>query len=207
VTGPDAAILAGAYLLGSISFSLLIVRLLSRIDLRTVGSGNPGATNVLRASGRWPALLALALDVAKGVAPVRIAQAFGTTAEIAAGAGLAAVLGHVFPAWLGFRGGKGVATGFGVFVALFPLAAALALALFVGVVGVSRIVSLGSIAAALALPLLALGVARAGWAPPVAPGVAAIATAVVLVVVVRHRSNLARLLAGTERRLGSRRTA
>jgi glycerol-3-phosphate acyltransferase PlsY len=207
VTGRDAAILAGAYLLGSISFSLLIVRLLSRIDLRTVGSGNPGATNVLRASGRWPALLALALDVAKGVAPVRIAQALGTTAEIAAGAGLAAVLGHVFPAWFGFRGGKGVATGFGVFVALFPLAAALALALFVGVVGVSRIVSLGSIAAALALPLLALGVARAGWAPPVAPGVVAIATAVVLVVVVRHRSNLARLLAGTERRLGSRRTA
>jgi glycerol-3-phosphate acyltransferase PlsY len=203
----DCGVLAGAYLLGSISFSLLIVRLLSRIDLRTVGSGNAGATNVLRASGRWPALLALALDVAKGVLPVRVAQAMGTTAEIAAGAGLAAVLGHVFPVWFGFRGGKGVATGFGVFVALFPLAAALALGLFVGVVGATRLVSLGSIVAAVSLPLAALALARAGWAPPIPPGVAVIAAAAVGVVLARHRSNLARLFAGTERRLGTKRAA
>lgn len=207
MSGRDFGVLAGAYFVGSISFSLLIVRLLSRIDLRTVGSGNAGATNVLRASGRWPALLALALDVAKGVAPVRIAQAMGATAEIAAGAGLAAVLGHVFPVWFGFRGGKGVATGFGVFVALFPLAAALALGLFVGVVGATRIVSLGSIVAAVALPLLALGLARGGWAPAIPTGVALIATTAVAIVLARHRSNFARLLAGTERRLGSRRTA
>lgn len=207
MSGRDFGVLAGAYFVGSISFSLLIVRLLSRIDLRTVGSGNAGATNVLRASGRWPALLALALDVAKGVAPVRIAQAMGATAEIAAGAGLAAVLGHVFPVWFGFRGGKGVATGFGVFVALFPLAAALALGLFVGVVGATRIVSLGSIVAAVALPLLALGLARGGWAPVIPTGVALIATTAVAIVLARHRSNFARLLAGTERRLGSRRTA
>lgn len=207
MSGRDFGVLAGAYFVGSISFSLLIVRLLSRIDLRTVGSGNAGATNVLRASGRWPALLALALDVAKGVAPVRIAQAMGATAEIAAGAGLAAVLGHVFPVWFGFRGGKGVATGFGVFVALFPLAAALALGLFVGIVGATRIVSLGSIVAAVALPLLALGLARGGWAPAIPTGVALIATAAVAIVLARHRSNFARLLAGTERRLGSRRTA
>lgn len=207
MSGRDLAVLAGAYLVGSISFSLLIVRLLSRVDLRTVGSGNAGATNVLRASGRWPALLALALDVAKGVAPVRIAQALGAGAEVAAGAGLAAVVGHVFPVWFGFRGGKGVATGFGVFVALFPLAAALALVLFVGVVGATRIVSLGSITSAVALPLLALGLAHADLAPPVSPGVALIASAAVGVVLVRHRPNLHRLLAGTERRLGSRRAA
>lgn len=203
----DGGVLAASYLLGSISFSLLIVRLLSRIDLRTVGSGNAGATNVLRASGRWPALLALVLDVAKGVVPVRVAQAMGTTAEIAAGAGLAAVLGHVFPVWFGFRGGKGVATGFGVFVALFPLAAALALAVFVGVVGATRLVSLGSIVAAAALPLAAVAFARAGWAPPVPAGVALIAVAAVGVVLARHRANLGRLLAGTERRLGSKRAA
>jgi glycerol-3-phosphate acyltransferase PlsY len=203
----DGGVLAGSYLLGSISFSLLIVRLLSRVDLRTVGSGNAGATNVLRASGRWPALLALALDVAKGVVPVRVAQTLGTTAEIAAGAGLAAVLGHVFPVWFGFRGGKGVATGFGVFVALFPLAAALALGLFVGVVGATRLVSLGSIVAAASLPLAALALARAGWAPPVPAGVALIAAAAVGVVLARHRANLGRLLAGTERRLGSKRAA
>lgn len=203
----DVGVLAGAYLVGSISFSLLIVRLLSRVDLRTVGSGNAGATNVLRASGRWPALLALALDVAKGVLPVRVAQAMGTSAEIAAGAGLAAVLGHVFPVWFGFRGGKGVATGFGVFVALFPLAAALALGLFVGVVGATRLVSLGSIVAALALPLAALALAGAGWAPPVPAEVALIAVAAVGVVLARHRANLARLLAGTERRLGAKRAA
>ncbi|GMU66500.1 MAG: glycerol-3-phosphate acyltransferase [Acidobacteriota bacterium] len=207
MSGRDLGVLAGAYFVGSISFSLLIVRLLSRIDLRTIGSGNAGATNVLRASGRWPALLALALDVAKGVAPVRIAQALGATAEVAAGAGLAAVLGHVFPVWFGFRGGKGVATGFGVFLALFPLAAALALGLFVGVVGATRIVSLGSIVAAVALPLLALGLARGGWAPAIPTGVALIATAAVAIVLARHRTNFARLLAGTERRLGSRRTA
>jgi glycerol-3-phosphate acyltransferase PlsY len=203
----DVGVLAGAYLVGSISFSLLIVRLLSRVDLRTVGSGNAGATNVLRASGRWPALLALALDVAKGVLPVRVAQAMGTSAEIAAGAGLAAVLGHVFPVWFGFRGGKGVATGFGVFVALFPLAAALALGLFVGVVGATRLVSLGSIVAAVALPLAALALAGAGWAPPVPAEVALIAVAAVGVVLARHRANLARLLAGTERRLGAKRAA
>lgn len=207
MSGRDLGVLAGAYFVGSISFSLLIVRLLSRIDLRTFGSGNAGATNVLRASGRWPALLALALDVAKGVAPVRIAQAMGATAEIAAGAGLAAVLGHVFPVWFGFRGGKGVATGFGVFVALFPLAAALALGLFVGVVGATRFVSLGSIVAAVALPPLALGLARGGWAPAIPTGVVLIATAAVAIVLARHRTNFARLLAGTERRLGSRRTA
>lgn len=199
-----AVLLAASYLLGSISFSLLVVWALRRIDLRTLGSGNAGATNVLRASGRWPALVVLLLDIAKGIVPVRVAQQLGAPAEVAAGAGLAAILGHVFPVYFGFRGGKGVATGSGVFLALLPLAGATSLALFVAVVGITRYVSLGSIAAALAVPPLALAFARAGLAPPLTPATIALVIAAVAVVLLRHGSNLARLRAGTERRLGGR---
>jgi acyl phosphate:glycerol-3-phosphate acyltransferase len=197
-----ALLLAGSYLLGSVSFSLMIVRLVRRVDVRTVGSGNAGATNVLRTSGRWPALLVLLLDIAKGVVPVRVAQALGAPSEIAAGAGLAAIAGHVYPVFFGFRGGKGVATGFGVFVALFPLAGAAALALFVGVGALTRVVSLGSMVAAASVPPLAAAFARIGWAPPVNAVELILTAAGAALVLFRHRSNLARLWAGTERRLG-----
>ena len=195
-------LLAGSYLLGSVSFSLMIVHLVHRVDVRTVGSGNAGATNVLRTSGRWPALLVLLLDIAKGVVPVRVAQALGAPSEIAAGAGLAAIAGHVYPLFFGFRGGKGVATGFGVFVALFPLAGGAALALFVGVVALTRVVSLGSIVSAASVPLLALAFARFGWASPVSAVALLLTAAGAALVLYRHRGNLARLWAGTERRLG-----
>jgi glycerol-3-phosphate acyltransferase PlsY len=202
-----AGVLAASYLLGSISFSLVVVWVLRRSDLRTLGSGNAGATNVLRASGRWPALVVLLLDIGKGIVPVRLAQQLGASTEVAAGAGLAAIVGHVFPVYFGFRGGKGVATGFGVFLALLPLAGATALALFVVLVAVTRYVSLGSIAAAAAVPPLAAGYARIGLAPPLAPVTLALVVAAVATVLFRHRANLARLRAGTERRLGSRRRA
>ncbi len=201
---PRWAVLIGAsYLLGSLSFSLLVVWLLRRVDLRTLGSGNAGATNVLRTSGRWPALLVLALDIAKGIVPVRLAQALGAPSEVAAGAGLAAIAGHVFPLFFGFRGGKGVATGLGVFVALFPLAGVSALLLFLTVVAVTRLVSLGSMLAAASVPFLALLWARIGWASAVTRPTLALAAACAGVVLIRHRTNLARLLAGTERRLGA----
>jgi glycerol-3-phosphate acyltransferase PlsY len=202
----DAVLLAGSYLLGSISFGLLVVRLRDRVDLRTRGSGNPGATNVLRTSGHWAALLVLLLDIAKGIAPVRLAQMLGTSTEVATGAGLAAIGGHVFPVWFGFRGGRGVATGFGAFVALFPLAGATALALFVTVLAATRYVSLASIVAAASVPGLVALVAGRGWSPPVSPTTLLLAGASAALVLLRHRANLRRLFAGTEPRLGERRT-
>ena len=205
MSGRWVAVVAGAYLLGSVSFSVLVVWLLARVDLRSLGSGNAGATNVLRASGRWPALAVVLLDIAKGLVPVRVAQSLGAPAEVAAGAGLAAVMGHVFPVYFGFRGGKGVATGFGVFLALFPLAGVASLAIFLLLVALTRVVSIGSIVAATLLPFVALGFARYGLAPPVSSGVLALAGACSAVVLLRHRANLVRLRAGTERRLGGRR--
>ncbi len=196
------ALLAGAYLLGSVSFSLVVVWFLKRVDVRTLGSGNPGATNVLRTSGRWPALVVLLLDIGKGMVPVEAARRLGAPAEIQAGAGLAAILGHLFPAWFGFRGGKGVATGFGVFVALFPLAGAAALALFVALVFATRLVSVGSVAAASAVAPTAWLLGRAGWTSPVSSLTLGIASVCSLLVILRHASNLRRLVAGSERRLG-----
>lgn len=204
---PWAVLVAGGYLLGSVSFSLLVVRIVTRVDLRSVGSGNAGATNVLRASGRWPALLVLLLDVAKGIVPVRVAQSLGAPAEVAAGAGLAAIVGHVFPVWFGFRGGRGVATGFGVFVALFPIAAVAALVVFLGLVVFTRLVSFGSIVAAALVPVFALWGARWGLSPPLSGTTLALAAACSGVVLLRHASNLKRLITGTERRLGEKRSA
>ena len=197
-------LLGGAYLLGSISFSLVVVWLLQRVDLRTLGSGNPGATNVLRTSGRWPALVVLLLDIGKGIVPVEAARRLGAPAEIQAGAGLAAILGHVFPIWFGFRGGKGVATGFGVFVALFPLAGAAALMLFATLVFVTRYVSVGSVVAAVAVPPVAWLLGEGGWATPISAVTLSLAAVCALLVVLRHASNLRRLAEGTERKLGER---
>jgi acyl phosphate:glycerol-3-phosphate acyltransferase len=197
-----ALLLAGSYLLGSISFSLLLVWLLERVDLRTLGSGNPGATNVLRTSGRWPALVVLLLDIAKGLVPVALARRLGGDGELQAGAALAAIAGHVFPVFFGFRGGKGVATGFGAFAALFPAAAIAALLLFVFVVATTRYVSVGSIVAALAVPPLALGAARLGWSPDLTRLELGLVVIASLLVAARHWTNVRRLLAGSERRLG-----
>lgn len=203
MTGRWALLLAGSYLLGSLSFSLMVVWLLQRADVRRMGSGNAGATNVLRTAGRSPALVVLALDIGKGIVPVHVARALGAPPEIVALAALAVILGHVFPLFFGFRGGKGVATGFGALLWLFPLAGAVAIMIFFALVIATRYVSLGSIAAAATLPLFAWGFGRIGWAPPPTPGALAAACAASGVVLLRHAGNLGRLLAGTERRLGA----
>jgi glycerol-3-phosphate acyltransferase PlsY len=198
-------LVAGAYVVGSISWSLVVVWLLQRVDVRTLGSGNAGATNVLRTTGRWPALVVLLLDIGKGIVPVEVARRLGASPELQAGAGLAAIVGHVFPVWFGFRGGKGVATSFGVFVALLPISGAAALGLFVLVVGITRYVSVGSIAAALSIAPTAWAAGFCGWAPVPSNGLLALAAAAAALVVIQHRANLKRLVAGTERRLGERR--
>jgi len=192
-----------AYLLGAVSFSYLIVRMLLGIDIRTVGSGNAGATNVLRAAGGLPAAVALILDVGKGLAAVLVARALGVATPVVAGVGVAVVVGHMYPVFLGFRGGKGVATAGGTLASLAPLATATSALLFVAIVAWKRYVSLGSVAVAIVCPLLVLAMGLAGRASdPQWPWLFAGAAVIGALIVWKHRPNLARLMAGTESRLG-----
>ena len=185
------------YLIGSIPFAWLLARRLRGIDIRLIGSGNVGAANAYRATGPGVAVLVVALDLAKGACAVLIATRAGQGAGVQAASGVAAVLGHVFPVWLGFRGGKGVATSCGVFAVLAPAATVLAGLVFVIAVWWTRYVSLGSLGAALVLPPLAYYLA----APA---GVIAAAVVCAAIIVERHRANLARLQSGTEPRLSDR---
>ena len=189
-------LIVAAYLIGSVPFALLLARRLGTRDLRRIGSGNIGAANVLRTSGVRAGVTVMLLDIAKGAGSVMLVQRFDGGAVTAA-AGLAAIVGHVFPVWLRFRGGKGVATACGVFSVLTPVAVGPALAVFLGSVWMTRYVSVGSILAAVALP----PIAYATGSPMPVLAVAMIASMLILV---RHRTNLARVLAGTEQRIGLR---
>ena len=196
-----------SYLLGSLPWSYLIVRLHRGIDVRTIGSRSAGATNVLRASGKSAALLALLLDAAKGAAAVVLARSLEVGSWWLAAAAVAAVAGHVFPLFLGFRGGKGVATAAGVLALLVPGAAVGALAVFIVVVAWKRYVSLGSISAAVALPLLVgvywwSGAFRGDHGVDSGPALLAGTAAIAVLVILKHHANVRRLLAGTESRLG-----
>ena len=194
-----------AYLLGSIPFGYLIVRAKEGADVRASGSGGTGATNVSRRAGKAAGILTLALDAAKGAAAVLLARwlltdGFGFNWWSAAVA-LAVVAGHIFPVWLSFRGGKGVATGLGVFLSIAPLAVACAAAVFVAVVWATRYVSLGSILAVAAFPLF-IWLLR-GHADDDAnlPPVMAVALIGGALIIFMHRANISRLLRGTENRL------
>lgn len=193
---PAAALVAAGYLLGSISFALWIVRWKTGTDIRTAGSGNAGATNVLRAHGKGLAIAVALLDVAKGAAAVLLVRLATADPAYAAAAGLAAILGHVFPIFSGFRGGKGVATAVGAFLVLAPLAMAVSVAVFIAVVALTRYVSLGSMIAVVLLPPLARLLSHS----PMPVILAAAATAIL--VVVKHLENLKRLARGEERKLG-----
>lgn len=191
-----------AYLLGSIPFGYLVVKERAGIDVRSVGSGNVGATNVLRAAGKLPAVGVLLMDMGKGCFPVLIGRVLGASAEILAAVAFAAVLGHVFPVFLKFRGGKGVATALGAFIALAPIATVSAAAVFIVLVVWKRYVSLGSVVAVGTFPVWSYWFGQLGWMTidwlPVS--IAGLATAVV--VLVRHRENLHRIRAGVEDRIG-----
>ena len=184
------------YLAGSVPFAFLLARRRG-VDLRRTGSGNVGATNVLRTSGVPNAVVAMCLDVAKGAVAVLVAQRLSGGPATPVAGGLAAVIGHIYPVWVGFRGGKGVATAAGVFVVLAPIAVAIAGVVFALATWVTRYISVGSMTAAVTLAVTA---AAADVPPAVAIG-AAIAA---VIIVHRHRGNLTRLLAGTERRVGER---
>jgi glycerol-3-phosphate acyltransferase PlsY len=186
--------LAVGYFLGSIPFAFLLTR--SRgIDLRDVGSRNVGAANVLRTAGVVPASAVVLLDAGKGALAVLAARLMTDDLVIVMAAGLAAIIGHIYPVWLGFRGGKGVAAAAGVFAMLAPFTTMIAALVFVGAVFVTRFISAGSMAAAIALAVAA----AVGNVPgPVAAG----ALIAAIVIIQRHRDNLTRLIAGTERRIG-----
>lgn len=204
----SAAIVVCAYLLGSVSWGYLVVRAVQGRDVRTVGSGNAGATNVLRTAGKGAGIAVLLLDAAKGAAAVAGARALGATAGVAGAAAVAVALGHVYPVFLGFRGGKGVATSAGAMAALAPLPLVLALAVFALVVVWKRYVSLGSIAAGVAFPLLMLLCRRLGWERLAGGGggwVLAAGAALGLLILAKHAANLARVRAGTEPRIGAAR--
>jgi glycerol-3-phosphate acyltransferase PlsY len=185
------------YLAGSVPFAFLLTRPRG-IDLRYIGSGNVGAANVLRTTGVSPAVMVMVLDSLKGSAAVLAAQAMTTGAAGPVAAGIASILGHVYPVWLRFHGGKGVATAAGVFGVLAPIALSIAAAVFVLTICITRFISVGSVAAALALTIAA---AATGASGTVITGAAAAAS----IILYRHRANIARLATGTERRVGSRR--
>jgi acyl phosphate:glycerol-3-phosphate acyltransferase len=185
------------YVFGSIPFAFLLTWRLGGIDVRRSGSGNVGAANVFRTTGSLIGVGVLALDLVKGTAAVLVAQQFTAGPVTPTAAGIAAIFGHIYPVWLRFRGGKGVATACGVFLVLAPLATAIVGAVFVVVVWWTRYVSMGSVAATMLLGPVAL------WTDsPWAVVIGAVMSAALIVP--RHRQNLTRVLAGVEHRIGQR---
>ena len=189
-------LVAAGYLVGSIATAILVSRALGVADPRSGGSGNPGATNVLRLAGRKAAALTLAGDVLKGVVPVLVARAADLPPAVVALVGLAAFIGHLYPVYFGFQGGKGVATAFGALFGLEPLLGAAVLATWLVVAGVARYSSL----AALVASVLAPGYA---WFLSGDRGAAGAVGVMAVLLVWRHRANIGRLLAGEEDRIGS----
>ena len=183
------------YGIGSLPFSFLVARLFGVKDVRAVGSGNVGATNVMRSAGMAPGIAALLLDGSKGALSVLLARLVSSSESEVCLAGLTAVIGHLFPVWLGFRGGKGVATGAGLFIPLAPAALGVSIGIFLLTLGVFRFVSLASMAASLALPAAAhlMGASMS---------VTLTAVAAASMVIAKHHGNIGRLWRGVEPRLG-----
>lgn len=200
-----AAVVLLAYLLGSIPFGYLLVRLSVGGDVRETGSGGTGATNVTRRAGKGVGILTLLLDLLKGIAAVLVARALPGAGDDeqwwVCAAAAAAVLGHVFPVWLKFRGGKGVATGLGVFLVLAPLATLCAVLVFIVVVWLWRYVSLGSMVAAAVLPLAVWTLGALGASDRATRPLLVFSILGAALIVVMHRANVGRLLRGEESRL------
>jgi len=195
-------ILATAYLLGSIPFGYLLVRFFLKQDVRNIGSGNIGATNVARSGAKGLGILTLVLDCLKGLVAVLIAKHFGGgNLDLAALAAVAAILGHIFPIWLRFKGGKGIATALGVFLALSWPTALCALAVFILVTLASKYVSLGSILGATSLPMFML------YFQPYRSATFVGSTIFIsLLCIMKHKDNIARLKSGTENKIGSKKS-
>jgi len=190
-------LLIAAYLIGSIPSAIVVAKLLGLPDPRTTGSSNPGATNVLRYAGKTAAALTLAGDVAKGAVVIALVRSLAADPLVVALAGLAVFLGHLYPVFFGFRGGKGVATALGVWLVLAPAVGALLLATWLAVALVSRYSSLAALSAALLAPVYVW------WLAPLGVYIA-LGAAMSLLLLWRHRTNIRNLLAGTETRIGAK---
>ncbi|MEX2430652.1 MAG: glycerol-3-phosphate 1-O-acyltransferase PlsY [Dehalococcoidia bacterium] len=190
-----------AYLVGSIQWGLIIVALSRHMDVRSLGSGKTGVTNVLRTAGKRAAVLVLLLDAGKGLALVLAARALTDDSAVHAATAAAVIIGHVWPAFAGFRGGRGIATGAGTALGLFPLAGLAGIAAFVPIVAMTRYVSLGSVVSVVTVAAAFAAATAMGYVPP---AYLAFALACSALIVWMHRDNIRRLLQGTERRLGER---
>ena len=204
--GWEWAALAASYLLGAVPFGFVLARVLRGVDLREVGSGNIGATNAMRVLGKPWGVVAFLLDFAKGAVPASVLAPSALGAEtgatwIAVACGAAAVCGHVWPVYLGFKGGKAVATGMGAILVIDPVVAIGAALLWVLVLKLTRYVSLASIAMGIGFPAVATWRA---WRGAVGAELILGTSALAVLILVRHRSNIARLFAGTETRAGAR---
>jgi len=187
-----------AYLIGAISFSIIFTKLIKKEDIRNYGSGNAGATNTLRVLGKGPAVIVLILDALKGVASILIAMAFGLEDWAVALTGLFAIVGHVWPIYYGFRGGKGVATTIGVICMLLWLPGLIAGVIAIIVIILTRYVSLGSIIFTVGTPIVALifGTYSSSYI--------IVAALIAVLSLWKHRANISRLLKGTENKIGSK---
>ena len=189
-----------AYLLGSIPFGYILVKIFRNEDIRASGSGNIGATNVARSGAKGLGIATLLLDCGKAFVAVKIAQHIAPgNYDLAVVAAVAAILGHVFPVWLSFRGGKGVASALGVFLALTPISAACTFAVFLVIVLITRYVSLASVVGSATFPLFAFH-----FVPFRSPIVILGFLFIPLLIIVKHHQNIRRLLAGTESRFGKK---
>ena len=193
----ELVVVAVAYLLGSVPFGVVVARLSGDVDLRQVGSRNIGATNVLRTVGRRAAALTLLGDIGKGAVAVGLARWSDVSLPLVAAAALAAVLGHLYPVWAGFRGGKGVATTLGAVLAAMPTVGVSLLAIWTATAAAFRYSSLAALVATAAMPPLA-------WLTDGRPAMLALSVLLTILVFVRHRDNIRRLLEGTERKIGQK---
>ncbi len=199
------ALIVASYFIGAVPFGLLVVRHIKGVDIRTVGSGNIGATNVARVAGKKIAILVFVLDFTKGFVPVfgawLLKPLYGGTDLVPIACGLATVLGHMFPVYLKFRGGKGVATGAGMLCALVPKPLLAAFVVWVAIVAITRYVSLASISASVTLPVSLVAI-EGGKAFKEDIWLTVFCIILAALVILRHRSNIKRLLARGESRVG-----
>ena len=201
----------GAYLLGSVSFASLVARMAGQVELRSVGSGNLGATNVARSVGVGWGLMVFVMDLLKGLIPVALTQAQGIDVmllpwlPLSVAAGAAALLGHCFPVWHGFRGGKGVATTSGILIGVSPALFGIVLLVFLAGLAATRMVSVGSMLAAVALPIAYISLLRREAMQMPQMGWLALFFLMTLLILLLHRGNILRIIEGTEPKLGNRR--
>ena len=190
-----------AYLIGSVQWGLYVVKLTKRVDVRTVGSGKTGTTNVLRSAGKTAAVVVLLADAAKGLSVALVAQAISDDSALHAAAAAAVIVGHIFPVLAGFRGGRGIATGFGTIIGLGIWGPAIGLLVFIPVVAITRYVSLGSVLGV--LTIMAVFTTQTIWFDgPVA--YLAYVLGCGSLIIGMHKDNVRRLIAGSERRIGQR---